>query len=170
MKCIVKKATVEHAEEISKLHFIGWKETYKEIIPGKYLNNITENQWEKSIKNGLLDKEMKSWIATVNGDIIGCVCIGKRRERTANNELELISIYIHPKYIRRGVGLKLLNVVDCYAIENNFDKIGLWVFEENFQAKKFYEKNNYKENGEVKNIEIEGVSLKEIRYQKMLND
>ena len=48
-----------------------------------------------------------------------------------------------------------------------YKKVTLWVLEENFNARKFYEKMGFKHDGTKKEITI-GKKLMELRYEKVI--
>ena len=49
----------------------------------------------------------------------------------------------------------------------NYKRVILWVFEENLNARKFYEKMGFKHDGTKKEITI-GKKLMELRYEKVI--
>jgi len=55
----------------------------------------------------------------------------------ALSEAKLEQLYVHPEHQRRGVGAALL----AKAKERRPDGFELWVFQQNEQARRFYEAN-----------------------------
>lgn len=72
-----------------------------------------------------------------------------------------------PEYWNNGIGSELINWGLNELKKRNYDKVTLWVLEENINARKFYEKVGFKHDGTVKEITI-GKKLNECRYEKTI--
>jgi len=73
------------------------------------------------------------------GRIIGTSSYGKARFQDLNGYGEIISIYLLPKYWGKGYGQKLLFIVVQNLQKMGYNKIYLWVLEENYRARHFYQ-------------------------------
>ena len=83
---------------------------------------------------------------------------------------EIVSIYIHPDYFRKGYGQKILDVALTDMKIDGFQNCYLWVLKENMNARHFYEKNGFQCNQDIFNLEIMGKKLTDIRYVIDLDD
>lgn len=78
---------------------------------------------------------------------------------------EIVSFYVLPEYHNKGYGKKLFSYVsNCLSESFGFKNIYLWVLEENYHARTFYERNNFIPNGDKTTRNIAGKNLVEIRY------
>ena len=136
---------------ISNIYERSWKYAYQNIIPQDYLDSIPTGRWANSItKNGM--------------NIIGTAAICKSRWENYSDYGEIVSIYFLPEYIGKGYGTFLLKKCVDELKKLGFDRILLWVLEENSRARRFYERNGFTCSSEYMNDTIGGKELKEVMY------
>lgn len=146
--------------EISKIYESSWKYAYKGIIPQDYLDGIKAGQWADNIgKPGLSSLVLTEW-----GRIIGTASFCKSRWERYSGHGEIVSIYFLPEYIGRGYGRLLLNKCIEELAQCGFNKVLLWVLEDNTGARKFYEKNGFIYSGEFMDANIGGKNVRELMY------
>lgn len=145
---------------ISKVYEESWKYAYKGIVPQDYLDNIPEGQWMSHIEQA----DRKNLVMVQNGKIIGTSGFGKSRMEEMNGFGEIISLYFLPEYMGKGYGRLLLQAVVHELGEMGFDKVFLWVLEENQNARHFYEKCGFVQTEHFLFSDIGGKELKEIQY------
>ena len=146
--------------EISNIYENSWKYAYRNIIPQEYLDSIRTGRWANRItRNG-----MKNLILIENERIIGTAGFCKSRWDNYCDYGEIVSIYFLPDCIGKGYGQHLLKkcVEELNAL--GFNKIILWVLEENVRARKFYEKNGFICSEEYLDDNIGGKNLREVMY------
>ena len=161
----IRKATIDDAKEISRIHALSWKAAYKGIVPQNYLDDLSENLWVQAIESWLKDNVLAGQVMVVNGNIIGCVTYGKARDKALSSWGEIVSIYLLPEYFAKGYGSKLLESAVLELNRLGFQHIYLWVLKQNERAKLFYEKNKWRCNEDDEcTCEIAGKQLAEIRY------
>jgi RimJ/RimL family protein N-acetyltransferase len=168
MTVIIRKAIISDAEQMANIHARSWEAAYANIIPQ---NAIAETNARRSdLWNRILSKEGGSFkFAICNGEkVIGLLTFGESRDEDADtNTLEIYSIYLLPEYLGKGFGKSAMDFVNLFAKNNGYIKITLWVLEENYRARRFYEKCGYAFDGTEKELFI-GKLLKEIRYTTIL--
>ncbi|MDT8718436.1 GNAT family N-acetyltransferase [Clostridium sp. 19966] len=76
-------------------------------------------------------------------------------------------IYLLPEYCKMVIGFELINWGLKELKKRGYNKVTLWVLEENIYARKFYEKVGFNHDGMVKEIII-GKKLNEYRYEKII--
>lgn len=145
---------------ISKVYEESWKYAYKDIVPQDYLDSIPEGQWASRIEQA----DRKNLIMIQDGMIIGTSGFGKSRMAEMDGFGEIISIYLLPEYIGKGYGRMLLRAVVDELKKMGFDKMFLWVLEENQNARHFYEKCGFVESERCLFSNIGGKELKEVQY------
>ncbi len=123
IEILIRKAEVDDAAGIAKVHVDSWRTTYKGIVPDTFLESLSYEQRELIWKKGI--NENNVYIAeNENGQVIGFSTGGK--ERTGKYEAytgELYAIYILKEYQGKGIGRLLVqSVVDDLKDKNlNFD-------------------------------------------------
>lgn len=80
---------------------------------------------------------------------------------------EVWGLYLMPEYWSKGIGTELINWGLNELKKRNYDKVTLWVLEDNLKARIFYEKIGFKHDGTIKEINI-GKILNECRYVKVI--
>lgn len=147
-------------EEISNIYEQSWKFAYKGIIPQDYLDGIPSGQW-----CGAFDNPDRYTIVMLDGDkIIGTSTYCKSRFAAYKDWGEIISIYFLPEYMGKGYGISLLEQAVDELKTMGFQKIFLWVLEDNHRARHFYEKCGFKNSGEYYDNKIGGKQLRELQY------
>ncbi len=151
--------------EISNIYESSWKFAYKDIIPQSYLDSIPKGRWAKSITR----EGMNNLILIEDGIVIGTASFCQSRWEQFNDYGEIVSIYFLPDCMGKGYGSHLLE--RCIAELNSlgYDKLLLWVLEDNMRARKFYEKNGFVCTDEYLNDNIGGKELREIMYTYCCN-
>jgi GNAT superfamily N-acetyltransferase len=158
----VRKAALNDAEGIAKVHVDCWKTTYKDIIPAEYLNKLSyesrKQLWESAIPKGHVFV-----VENENGQIVGFSSGGK--ERTGKYEDyhgELYAIYILKKYQGKGLGKILVNPIIKELKKQKLNSMLVLVLEEN-SSRYFYESLGGKQIDSIE-IDIAGKKLIELVY------
>ena len=146
--------------EISRIYEQSWKFAYKGIIPKYFLDSIPQGKWVQSLDN----KDRKHFVCELDGKLVGTASICASRWEKYKDCGEIISIYFLPEYIGKGLGGKLLKKCVDELTEQGFERIILWVLEENLAARRFYEKNGFVCTGQYREDNIGGKPLREVLY------
>ena len=160
----IRWAQVEDAEALGTIHAESWKTAYKNIMPDDFLNNISIEKRQKRFEQVLADKTEENAVIVYDDKVVGFICLGKARDEDLDESYgEIWGIYLHPDQWRKGFGRVLINW-GVKELESRGDKkIVLWVLEENYKARSFYENIGFAQDGTFKEIKI-GKVLKEMRY------
>lgn len=145
---------------ISKVYEESWKYAYKGIVPQDYLDSIPEGQWASHMEQ----EDRKNLVMVQNGIIIGTSGFGKSRMEEMDGFGEIISLYFLTDYMGNGYGRLLLQTVVEELKKMGFDKVFLWVLEENRNARDFYEKCGFVQTERCLFSDIGGKKLKEVQY------
>ena len=145
---------------ISNVYEESWKYAYQGIVPQDYLNSIPQGQWASHIEQA----DRKSLIMLEDDRIIGTSSFGKSRMEEMNGFGEIISLYFLPDYMVKGYGRLLLQAAVSELKKMGFDKVFLWVLEENRNARYFYEKCGFAQTERCLFSDIGGKELKEVQY------
>lgn len=134
-------------------------------MPDEYLDRLSaEDKADKLKKNLTQFVEYKYFAAWLDDKIIGILILGPCRDIDLNSADigEVCAIYLHPDHFGMGYGYKIMEFA-ISKLKINFNKVILWVLEENLQARAFYEKVGFNFDGTKKEIVL-GKTLLEMRY------
>ena len=145
---------------ISKVYEESWKYAYRGIVPQDYLASIPEGQWASNIEQA----DRKNLVMIEDDRIIATSSFGKSRMEEMNGFGEIISLYFLPEYMGKGYGRLLLQEVVSELKKMGFDKVFLWVLDENRNARHFYEKCGFVKTERYLISNIGGKELKEVQY------
>lgn len=146
--------------EVSNVYEKSWKSAYKDIIPQDYLDSIPVGQWAKNVNKS----DRYNLVATENGHIIGTCGFCRSRWKKYSGYGEIVSLYFLPEYTGNGFGKIMLDKAITELKKLDFENILLWVLEDNFKARKFYEKYGFTFTGDYMNDVIGGKEVREMMY------
>ncbi len=146
--------------ETSHIYAKSWKAAYRGIVPQTYLDNLTPESWTSFLANS----PFHNYLLRDNDIFIATAAIGKARDSRYNEYGEIVSIYVLPEFFGKGYGTVLFRYITDKLKSMGYDKMYLWVLEENYKARRFYEKMEFVFNGDRKVTEISGKKLVEICY------
>lgn len=159
------KITKGIASDASHIYALGWKSAYKNIVPQVYLDNLSLERWTPLLQASTFS----SFIMKDKGEFVATSSIATARDEKMKGWGEIISIYVLPEHFRKGYGQQLLVFAINKLHSNGFNKIYLWVLDENKRARKFYEQNGFSANGDKKTMNIGGKELIEVCYVYTIN-
>ena len=81
---------------------------------------------------------------------------------------ELVSLYLLPRCAGKGIGKALMDAAAAGLKSMGFSRMFLWVLEDNYRARRFYEKAGFRLGPGILNDEICGKALRELQYVKEL--
>jgi GNAT superfamily N-acetyltransferase len=108
-----------------------------------------------------------TFVAELDGRVVGFASVGRSRDEGAENEGELYAIYLHPSCWGRGIGRALLERAEESMRSSGFERALLWVLEGNERGERFYRAAGWTPDGR-KQDEFQGASVVEVRYRKAL--
>jgi GNAT superfamily N-acetyltransferase len=159
---IIRKAVIKDAKGIARVHVDSWKTTYKNIVPGEYLDQLTyesrESLWKTNILNGgvyVAENEKREIVGFSSGGSEGT---GDYLNYTG----ELYAIYILKEYQRKGLGKLLVKPIIENLKKQNINAMIVAVLEDN-SSRLFYESLGAKKLDKIE-IKISGKKLNELVY------
>jgi RimJ/RimL family protein N-acetyltransferase len=151
---VIRPARPEDAEDTARVHVDSWSAAYE--LRGPTLEQRIDQH----------RRFPASFVAEVDGEIVGFVGVGSARDPDA--EGELYTIYVHPAHWGTGVGRELIQAGEERLRELGHRMVVLWVLDGNSRAQRFYEAAGWSADGERRTIEFVGESIPEVRYAKQL--
>lgn len=166
----IRRATVDDAEGVARVHVGTWRTAYRGIVPDDYLNGLSVEQrqmgWERAIGEGDPDwPEMDIWVAEHDGRIVGFCGFGPSRDGDAAADTgEVYAIYVDAPRWDTGTGAALMRQA-LVALAGRFREATLWVLDENARARRFYERLGWFFDGTTKDDDRGSFVLHEVRYR-----
>jgi ribosomal protein S18 acetylase RimI-like enzyme len=166
----IRRAVPDDAGEIARLHVHAWQWAYRGLIPGSYLDGLTDTiprreAWWTAM---LAEKcgEQRTWIADLGDGIVGFADTGLSRDEDSGPGMgELCAIYLDESVARQGVGKALLSYAVNDLRRRGFAGVTLWVLDTNRRARSFYEASGWTTDGAAKSDARPGFELHEVRYR-----
>lgn len=145
---------------IREIYEKSWKFAYRDIVPMDYMNSIPKGRWGgKFMENGRNDIG-----AFIDGRIVGTASFCASRWDKFYDYGEIVTIYLLPEFIGKGVGSALIEWCITELKIKGFKRILLWVLEENLRARRFYENHHFKLTDEYMDDNLGGRDVREIMY------
>ncbi len=145
---------------ISKVYEESWKSAYKGIIPQDYLASIPKGRWARNVDT----QGWKTLLCVENGKIVGTSSFCQSRFEQFQGWGEIISIYLLPDYVGKGYGKSLMDAALLELKRQGYENVFLWVLEENYRARSFYERYGFLLADGFLDNTIGGKNLREVRY------
>lgn len=160
----IRYSVLDDAQALGEIHSLSWRAAYKGIVSDEVLKDFSPEARAERFKYHFAHSERKNAIAFCDGEAAGFITIGKCRDADCGDDCgEVWSLYLKPEFWKRGIGSSLLRWGTNELKKKGFNKIVLWVLEDNINARRFYEKYGFVFDGTRKEIEI-GKKYIELRY------
>ena len=135
MSHLIRRATINDVIQISNLYVTSLKNTFNGIFSEGYLSKLTPEskyqQWKKHIES------VNSLVLVLehNQEIVGMI-VGAfvDEDGKTSNQGNILAVYIHPNYKRRGYGKKLVVALFDEFKKRNITKCVAKVFKSNYDS------------------------------------
>ncbi|CEJ80644.1 hypothetical protein VHEMI00815 [[Torrubiella] hemipterigena] len=163
MSIEIRKATVDDAADVARIHIHSWQETYRGMMPQAYLDSL---DLERRITNWTMHLQnpdaFEVNIATVGGKAYGIAAAGKCRDKDLDYQGEIFLIYVLQEAKGKGLGRMLMRAMKETMLRQGIHNAALWVLDVN-PARRFYEHMGAKQL-QSKEVELAGTTLVEVAY------
>jgi len=167
MTVTIRLAVPADADDMAEIHMRSWEAAYKDIMPMAYIQekNVTRPAlWRRVIT----DENTTEYVMQADGKTVGFIGVAPPRDEDIGEDAyEVSGIYLHPDYYRRGIGTQAMAFAFDKARGLGKTVITLWVFAENTNAVKFYEKCGLTPDGKTKTLDC-GKPMASIRMRRDL--
>lgn len=82
----------------------GWRNAYDKIVSSKYLNQLNYEEQTKRYIASFDEYKDLVLVAVKDGEVLGYSCYNPNNEEY---DSELVSLYIKPNYLNKGIGSSL---------------------------------------------------------------
>lgn len=162
MKISIRLAMPEDAEYCADIHAKSWSFAYNGILSTEIIN--VQNFRRPMMWTKLLANNTDShYVITYNNTIIGFFTIAIPRDNDLKeSSYEIVGLYLTPDYVGAGYGHQAMEWIKTEIQCRGYNKICLWVLEDNNRARRFYEKSGFRTDGKIRPSGLD--ETQEIRY------
>jgi GNAT superfamily N-acetyltransferase len=142
----IKIAVAEDWQEIRRLAYAIWPETYGQLIPAEQLEYMLALIYnESALKDQMLNHGQQFILAVKDNIPVGFASFETNYKGTTH--MMLYKIYLLPEIHGQGVGQLIMEYLSAEAKKKGNDTIRLKVFHKNQKAIEFYLKNGFSDIG-----------------------
>jgi ribosomal protein S18 acetylase RimI-like enzyme len=164
----VRPATSADADAIGHVQVETWTAAYEGLMPDEAIARFDVAERQRMWREGLAREPQPgsaTFVAEVDGDVVGFVSVGVCRDEEGTGEL--YAIYLLPSCWDRGVGRALIQRAEQSLRSSGFAEAILWVMEGNERAERFYRAAGWAPDGRKLDT-FQGAEVPELRYRKAL--
>lgn len=162
MNLLIREANVEDSAGIARVQVDTWRNTYREIVPQHFLDEMDYEQRSEAWKEQLAKGDSYIFVADMDKVVCGFISGGRLREPLVGYDGEIYAVYILPEAQRHGCGRAMMRRMAQVLSEDGLKSMAVWVLEKN-PACEFYARLGGKRAAEQE-IEIGGAKLVEVAY------
>lgn len=160
----LREATAADAAIISRIIASSWRSAYQGLIADDYLARLPEEYWLPSMRTWLDSGRMYGLVAEEGGFPVGSVIFGRGRDAGFDACGEIVSLYVLPEIMGRGIGSRLLNAAIASLREDGYPQVYLWAIDGNERADRFYRKHGFFRTEDKVKYRIGLQDVADIRY------
>ena len=167
---MIRRAAPLDAPGIAAVQTRSWRTAYRGLIPDAFLDGLSASPAEAFWREELLRGQSETFVAEEFNGVIGWISSGESRDADAlAGDAEVFAIYVDPQCWAAGTGRLLWNAARASLRSGGYQRVTLWVLEENRRARRFYASVGFEEDAGARKIEnIGGKDLVEVRYRTAL--
>lgn len=160
----IKTPKLDDAKDMARIITDCWKNSYKNILPKEFLDNLSYEDRENKIKSSILgayEKFTSNMLIYSDELVKGVAFYGKNICDLPKNFGEIIVLYVDINEQRRGIGRKLVSYIKNELKQNGFTDMIIWCLKDNFPSIEFYKSMGGIVSNE-RDFEIDGNIYKEV--------
>ncbi len=177
---LVDAREMAHFQAMSRIHALGWRDTYVGHVPQDYLDReITDDRWTDVFRENYEDPQSCKGLLLYRADTpVACISYGPARAVNYNpGEVcrfdnqgyegygEIASFYTHPAERSKGYGGLLLEEAVRRLHAQGREKVFVFVLRENERARRFYAAHGFAWDGTHADIPFPGGTVcVDLRY------
>jgi len=166
---IIRLATLSDTEAIAQVHIASWQQAYKDMLPQDRLGKLPLDRYIERWNERLQVPTQINFAAEVDNEIVGFSSVGPSRDDDSEaHTAELYAIYLLSSTWGKGIGKALCEASLDRLKKDGYQNVTLWVFEDNSNARIFYEHMGFVFDGKTSTFEIFDIVKSEVRYERSL--
>lgn len=160
-----REAAPADADLIANLHAESWRHAYRGIFPDTFLDRQAGDErrhyWHARLAD-LATKDSLVLLAEANGSPAGFVCVETQSAPEWGAFVD--NLHVLPRYQGQGIGKRLAAAAAEWARSRGQRRMYLWVYEQNRNARAFYENQGWKAVEQVTKCIPGGGERQVVRY------
>ncbi len=147
MPTTIKKLNNEDVEALIEVARDSWRWAYRDIYSNEFIETWIDEKYsmEKILKEIIRSQQDLDIIFL--GSFDESTLTGFIELKMADNEAELLRLYLKPEYTHRGIGKLLLLEAERIMTKRGIVKCRLYVHRQNCIGISFYKKNGFEVKG-----------------------
>jgi ribosomal protein S18 acetylase RimI-like enzyme len=117
----IRPSQKSDAHSISCIYVETWQDTYLGVVPFDYLHAMSIDQHEQAFLKELEHSRVISYVAEVNGRVVGFTTGGYERHGDTIYSGEIYTLYVMKNHQRRGIGTELVA-----TLTGQFNHLGIY--------------------------------------------
>jgi ribosomal protein S18 acetylase RimI-like enzyme len=135
-------ATEDDAAAIARLHIASWRVAYRGSVPDSYLDNLNEPERIDLWRQRLTEPGKTVLLVEDDAALAAFCAVSRSDDPDADASVWLVTnLHVSPERRRHGIGGPLLAEAIAIAQRAGGRRMTLWVVEDNWPARHFYEKH-----------------------------
>ena len=130
----IRIATPQDAKNVKTAHYYAYQVSYRGYLPDDFLDNMP---FDEAIieRTANAIKEHEYYVAEIDNQVVGFARLNYPEEKT----VEIMALYVHPDFQKKGVGSTLIQEICRLKKENGYTQLVLWTIK-NGPSVGFYQK------------------------------
>ena len=165
-KATIRLAVSADASDMAEVLMRSWEVAYKDIIPADFIRE--KNATRLDMFKRTLPENIYTYVIQYDGKTVGIMRVAPPQDDDAGDDwYEVHSIYLHPDCFNQGIGTQAMEFAFDIARGLGRTDMVVWVFAENINTIKFYEKCGFIPDGKTKMYNC-GKDINSIRMRRGL--
>lgn len=150
MNVTIRLSKPADAAKMAEIHARSWEAAYAEIIPTELIKE--KNATRLALYQRIITEENSThYLIESDGRAVGIMGIAPPQDDDVDDRFyELHGIYLDPDYFRRGIGTQAVDFAFNKARSLGKKLMNVWVFAENSNTIRFYEKCGFAAENKTK--------------------
>lgn len=156
---MIREARANETETLLTIQREACVTAFARIFPPHrypFPDDLIRNVWDEA----LADREVEVFVAEDGGEPVGSVSVGGEFLRT---------LYVVPSHWRTGIGSALHDHALARLRARECHRAKLWTLEDNWEARRYYEKRGWTLNGETRVVPFPPNPI-DVGYSRELRD
>lgn len=143
----IKRVTTDDVKELQDISRITFSETFAADNTQENIDVFLNEAYDQEkLINEINNTNSEFYFLIVDEQVVGYLKVNQedaQTEQVAVNALVVERIYLKQSFQHQGLGLVLIKLAERIARKKSRTNIWLGVWEENYNAQKFYEKDGF---------------------------
>ena len=140
MKYIIRLATADDCEGLSKLKHTVWIQTYRGIYSDDRIDNYDYDKNKEYFLNIVADPNVELYVVEDDGKLVGYMSCGVPYRSYKDYEQEIGLLYLLSDYQKKGIGGELFDIGYNRIKEKGYDEFFISCNKFNTNAQEFYKR------------------------------